>query len=144
MGISIMKFAVAALVAIAQAGVPPSSGLGHPIIPATREDFDNAKGVWGGDWAKYRAAHPNDQDCSISESDNWKGAQQCSQSWECRGARLAREADGAPDMTVARELHFQTKLQDLPLTAEPPIDSCKRVENVAVIMVFYDTLIYLS
>ena len=37
---------------------------------------------------KYRAADPNDQDCGISESDNWKGAQQCSQSWECRGARL--------------------------------------------------------
>merc|ERR1711998_683710 len=57
---------------------------------------------------------------------------------------FVREADGALDMTVARELHFQTKLQDLPLTAEPQIDSCKRVENVAVIMVFYDTLIYLS
>merc|ERR1711908_220155 len=57
---------------------------------------------------------------------------------------FAREADGAPDMTVARELHFQTKLKDLPLTAEPQIDSCKRVENVVVIMVFYDTLIYLS
>merc|ERR1712064_269198 len=49
---------------------------------------DNAKELWGADWAKYRAAHPNDQDCGISESDNWKGAQQCSQSWECRGARL--------------------------------------------------------
>ena len=83
-----MKFAIAALVAVASAGLPPSAGLGHPIVPATREDFDNAKGVWAGDWAKYRAAHPNDQDCSISESDNWKGAQQCSQSWECRGARL--------------------------------------------------------
>ena len=32
-------------------------------------------------WAKYRAAHSNDQDCGISESDNWKGAQQCSQSY---------------------------------------------------------------
>ena len=25
-------------------------------------------------------AHPNDQDCSISESENWKGAQQCFES----------------------------------------------------------------
>jgi hypothetical protein len=49
---------------------------------------DNAKQLWGGDWNKYRAAHPYDEDCSISESDNWKGAGQCSQSWECRGARL--------------------------------------------------------
>jgi len=32
----------------------------------------------------------------------------------------AREVDGAPDMTVARELHSQTKLQDLPPTADPP------------------------
>ena len=67
---------------------PPSVGLGHKWIPATREDYNNAKDLWKGDWKKYRAAHPNDQDCSISESDNWKGAQQCSQSWECRGARL--------------------------------------------------------
>ena len=67
---------------------PPSVGLGHAIIPATREDYSNNAELWKGDWAKYRAAHPNDQDCSISESDNWKGAQQCSQSWECRGARL--------------------------------------------------------
>ena len=74
--------------AVQVSGVPPKVGLGHAVVPATREDFDNASGVWGGDWAKYRAAHPHDQDCSISESDNWKGAQQCSQSWECRGARL--------------------------------------------------------
>ena len=67
---------------------PPSVGLGHKWIPSTREDYNNAKDLWKGDWKKYRAAHPNDQDCSISESDNWKGAQQCSQSWECRGARL--------------------------------------------------------
>merc|ERR1712071_116266 len=95
--ISIMKFAVAALIATVSAGLPPSAGLGHPIIPATREDFDNAKGVWKGDWASYRSAHPNDQDCSISESDNWKGAQ---------------------DMMDVREPHFQTKLQDSPPTAE--------------------------
>ena len=67
---------------------PPTVGLGSKIIPWNREDYDNGKELWKGDWAKYRAAHPNDQDCSISESDNWKGAQQCSQSWECRGARL--------------------------------------------------------
>ena len=67
---------------------PPTVGLGHAYIPANREDFDNGKELWKGDWKKYRASRPNDQDCSISESDNWKGAQQCSQSWECRGARL--------------------------------------------------------
>ena len=84
-----MKFtAIAALVATVSAGSPPAVGLGHAVIPATREDYDNAKELWKGDWAKYRASHPADQDCSISESDNWKGAQQCSQSWECRGARL--------------------------------------------------------
>jgi len=67
---------------------PPAVGLGHETIPWNREVYDNAKELWAGDWAKYRSAHPHDQDCSISESDNWKGAQQCSQSWECRGARL--------------------------------------------------------
>merc|ERR1712167_314716 len=30
----------------------------------------------------------------------------------------AKEEDGAPDMTVAKELHFQTKLQVSPLTIE--------------------------
>jgi hypothetical protein len=30
----------------------------------------------------------------------------------------AREADGAPDTTVAKEPHSQTKLQDFPLTIE--------------------------
>ena len=83
-----MKFTILALVATVAAGTPPAAGLGHPIIPATREDFDNAKGVWKNDWKAYVKAHPHDQDCSVAESDNWKGAQQCSQSWECRGARL--------------------------------------------------------
>ena len=69
-------------------GTPPTVGLGHAVIPSNREDYDNAASLWKGNWATYRNAHPNDQDCSISESDNWKGAQQCSQSWECRGARL--------------------------------------------------------
>ena len=68
--------------------LPPSVGLGHQYVPWTREDYDNAKELWNQDWARYRSAHPNDQDCSISESDNWKGAQQCAQSWECRGARM--------------------------------------------------------
>jgi len=66
----------------------PTVGLGHSVIPATSETYDNGKTLWKADWKAYRAAHPHDQDCSISESDNWKGAQQCSQSWECRGARL--------------------------------------------------------
>jgi hypothetical protein len=80
----------AALIATvtAEAGTPPTVGLVHSYFPSNREDYDNAKELWKGDWAKYRTSHPNDQDCSISESDNWKGAQQCSQSWECRGARL--------------------------------------------------------
>merc|ERR1719468_929511 len=29
-----------------------------------------------------------DNASSIAETDNWKGAQQCVESWECRGARL--------------------------------------------------------
>merc|ERR1711974_218792 len=61
--IILMKFVLAALVAAVSAGTPPTVGLGHGFIPANREDYDNAK-------------------------EHWKGAQQCSQSWECRGARL--------------------------------------------------------
>ena len=51
-------------------------------------DFDNAKMLYKGDWAAYKATRPHDNDCSIAESDNWKGAQQCFESWECRGARM--------------------------------------------------------
>ena len=90
-------FAFVALIAAAEArhheyvaldAAPPTIGLAHGVIPSTREDYDNGKELWKGNWANYRKARPNDQDCSISESDNWMGAQQCSQSWECRGARL--------------------------------------------------------
>ena len=51
-------------------------------------DFDNAKMLWKGDWAAYKKSRPHDNDCSIAETDNWKGAQQCVESWECRGARM--------------------------------------------------------
>ena len=94
-----MKFAVIALVAtvaarhhhheyVALEARPPTVGLASAFIPAVKEDYDNGKTLWAANYKKYRAARPNDQDCSISESDNWMGAQQCSQSWECRGARL--------------------------------------------------------
>ena len=93
-----MKFTILALVAVVSAkhnhefvglsAMPPTTGLSAKNIPKTREDYDNGVTLWGGDYKKYRASRPNDQDCSISESDNWMGAQQCSQSWECRGARL--------------------------------------------------------
>ena len=55
-----MKYIIAALIASASAGKPPSVGLGHALIPANREDYDNAKELWKGDWAKYRGAHPHD------------------------------------------------------------------------------------
>ena len=73
---------------ISLTATPPTIGLGHPVIPFNREDFDNGTTLWKANWSTYRKAHPNEQDCSISESDNWKGAQQCSQSFECRGARV--------------------------------------------------------
>ena len=38
-------------------------------------DFDNAKMLYKGDWASYKRSRPHDNDCSIAESDNWKGAQ---------------------------------------------------------------------
>ena len=45
-----MKFAIAALIATVSAGLPPAVGLGHAFIPATREDYDNAKELWKGNW----------------------------------------------------------------------------------------------
>jgi len=31
-------------------GVPPTVGLGHTVIPANREDYDNAAALWKGNW----------------------------------------------------------------------------------------------
>merc|ERR1711935_561890 len=85
MGIIKMKFSIVALVAtvaarhhhheyVALDARPPTVGLASGYIPHTKEDYDNGKTLWAANYKKYRAARPN--------------AQQCSQSWECRGARL--------------------------------------------------------
>merc|ERR1719247_1597439 len=103
-------FALAALLAVAQAGTPPTVGLGHGYIPANREDYDNAKELWKGDFAKCRGAR-------LCERGGW-----CSGYDGCEGTPLpdqapgllpdsAREEDGAPDMTDVRELHSQIKLR---------------------------------
>ena len=78
-------------------------------------DFDNAKMLYQGDWSKYKKSRPHDNDCSIAESDNWKGAQQCVESWECRGARLCERGgwcsgfdgcEGSPLPTQAPGLSY--------------------------------------
>ena len=56
-------------------------------------DFDNAKMIWKNDWNAYQADRAAadiggaGNNCRLAESDNFLGAQQCKQSWECRGAR---------------------------------------------------------
>ena len=56
-------------------------------------EFDNAKMLWENNYDAYkdfRFAQDADGDgnnCRLAESDNFLGAQQCKQSWECRGAR---------------------------------------------------------
>ena len=78
-------------------------------------DFDNAKMLYKGDWNLYKKSRPHDNDCSIAESDNWKGAQQCVESWECRGARLCERGgwcsgfdgcEGSPLPTQAPGVSF--------------------------------------
>jgi len=44
---------------------------------------------------------------------------------------FAREEDGAPDMTAAKEPLSQTKLQDLPLTTEQP-EVCHKSNQVEI------------
>ena len=53
-------------------------------------DFNNANMIWKKDWEGYRNARDDGDgnNCRLAESDNWYGAQQCRQSWECRGARM--------------------------------------------------------
>merc|ERR1719164_118651 len=112
-------FAIAALLAAsASAGTPPTVGLGHAYVPATREDYDNAKELWKGDWAKYRTAHPNDQDCSISESSTGRVPNNAPNPGNAEVPDSAREEDGAPDTTAAREPHSQIKPQVSPLISE--------------------------
>ena len=78
-----MKFFAIALLGVAAAAeIPTGQDKLHFF------DFDNAKMLYKGDWASYKASRPHDNDCSLAESDNWKGAQQCVESWECRGARM--------------------------------------------------------
>merc|ERR1711988_1464416 len=128
----IMKFfAIAALFAAveASAGTPPAVGLGHAYIPANREDYDNAKELWGGDWAKYRAAHPNDQDCGISESDNWRVPNSALNPGSAEVPDFAREVDGASDTTDAREPHSQTRPQDSPRITEQAGRAAKHPVN---------------
>ena len=62
-------FAVlAALVAVNAINIPDGEDKLHFF------DFDNAKMLYKGDWAAYKKSRPHDNDCSIAESDNWKGA----------------------------------------------------------------------
>jgi len=59
---------IAALVAVSATEIPDGEDKLHFF------DFDNAKMLYKGDWAAYKKSRPHDNDCSIAESDNWKGA----------------------------------------------------------------------
>ena len=85
------------------------------------KEVTNAEKWWGNDFEKYKAAleDGDSNNCQIRESRNWKGAQQCTQSWECRGAEPAKEVDGAADTTAATRLLFLTRPQDWLQIAEP-------------------------
>ena len=69
------------------------------------------------------AAHPNDQDCSISESDNWKSAQQCFRfflssalSSEARGT-ASRNCGNVPTVFKLQALHLHLLFGDIcPIT----------------------------
>merc|ERR1712146_94188 len=101
-----MKFLVlAALLGFAQAGDDDKL---HFF------DFDNAKMLYKGDWAAYKKSRPHDNDCSIAESDNWKGAQQCVESWECRGARMCERGGWCSGFDGCRDPLSQLKLQVSP------------------------------
>merc|ERR1712110_339242 len=99
-----MKFIAIALLGAA-ADIPTGQDKLHFF------DFDNAKMLYKGDWAAYKASRPHDNDCSLAESDNWKDAQQCVSHGNAEAPECAKEAAGALDSTDARDLHSQPKLQ---------------------------------
>ena len=45
-------------------------------VAATKGDcgYENAQKYYKCDWNAYKASRPHDNDCSIYESKNWKGA----------------------------------------------------------------------
>merc|ERR1719329_1743759 len=107
-----MKFSIiAALVATVSAGSPPAVGLGHAVIPANREDFDNGKELWKGDSAKYRAAHPADQDSPSLNPTTGRVPNNALNPGSSEVPDSAKEEDGAPVMMAVREPHSQIKLQ---------------------------------
>ena len=86
------SFAIALILSIVSAqesGAAPASATGTPAATTTTPtalaqgdgdklhffNFDNSKMLYKGDWAEYKKTRPHDNDCSIAESDNWKGAQ---------------------------------------------------------------------
>merc|ERR1711957_221084 len=103
---------------VALAGTPPTVGLGHAYVPSTREDYDNAKELWKGDWAKYRTAHPNDQTAPSPNPTTGRVPNNAPNPGNAEVPDSVKEEDGAPDMTDVREPHSQTKPQDLLTTTE--------------------------
>merc|ERR1711918_162406 len=115
----IMKyFAIAALLAAVKAGTPPAVGLGHAYIPATREDYDNGKELWGGDWAKYRAATLTTKTAVSLSPTTGRVPNSALNPGSAEVPDFAREVDGALDTTYVRVLHSQTRPQDSPRITE--------------------------
>ena len=47
-------------------------------------------------WAEYQKNRPHLIDCFINEKKNWYGNHRCTESWECKGARVCEEYARAP------------------------------------------------
>merc|ERR1711957_506439 len=94
-------FALAALIAAANAGTPPTVGLGHGYVPANREPHAHTTKT---------APSPSQTTGRVpNNAPNHGNAEELDS---------AREVDGAPDMTDVREPHSQIKLQDFSQIAD--------------------------
>merc|ERR1740130_933415 len=106
-----MKFAIAALVAVASAGLPPSAGLGHPISQPPEKTLitPRVSGLETG--LNIEPLIQTTKTAPSLSPTTGKVPNNAPNPGNAEALECAREADGAPAMTDVREPHSQTKLQ---------------------------------
>merc|ERR1712166_1108475 len=89
-------------------------GLGHEVIPANREDYNNADSLWKKNWLPTLKLTLTTKIAPLPNPTTGRVLNNAPNPGNAEALECAKEEDGAPDMTVARELHSQNKHQVSP------------------------------